>query len=321
MKPLVCVVIPSYNMAAYTPLSVESVLAQDYPNVEVIVVDDGSTDGSVEALRRFGSRIRLIEQKNAGACAARNRGLKECKAEFIAFLDCDDLWERNKLSRCIAALQARPEASMVHSFAYWIDGAGKVFGPPRFEPRPEGRVFAELARANHVVNSTPVCRTAAVRATGGWDEAIFTTADWELWLRLSKTGEVAFIPEVLARTRVASYYNARNIERTRREWLYVLDKHRADISETARPESVARMHFYLSRLHAANHDYVSALRETEEGLQASPGDRGLRRAHFLYSLGGAVNRVLSPLWHCYTLLSCRWNILRQGRDVHPVDNR
>lgn len=321
MNPLVSVVIPSYNMAAYTPLTVESALAQDYPDVEVIVVDDGSTDGSVEALRRFAGRIRLIEQKNAGACAARNRGLRECKGEFVAFLDCDDLWRRNKLSRCIAALRSRPEASMVHSFAYWIDGAGKVFGPPRFEPRPEGRVFAELARANHVVNSTPVSRTAAVRAAGGWDEAIFTTADWDLWLRLSKTAEVAFIPEVLARTRVASYYNARNIERTRREWLYVLDKHRADISETVRSQSVGRMHFYLSRLHAANHDYASARRETEEGLKASPEDRDLRRALFLYGLGGAVNRVLSPLWHCYTLFSCRWNILRQGRDVHPVDNR
>src|SRR5687768_15436931 len=75
VKPLVSVVIPSYNMEAYTPLTVESALAQDYLNVEIIVVDDGSTDASVAALKRFDDRIRLIEQKNAGACAARNRGL------------------------------------------------------------------------------------------------------------------------------------------------------------------------------------------------------------------------------------------------------
>jgi glycosyltransferase involved in cell wall biosynthesis len=116
MKPLVSVVIPSYNMEAFTPQTVESVLAQDYPSVEVIVVDDGSTDGSVGALKRFGERIRLIEQKNSGACAARNRGLQECRGEFVAFLDCDDLWEPRKLTRCVETLLARPAAVMAHSY-------------------------------------------------------------------------------------------------------------------------------------------------------------------------------------------------------------
>lgn len=319
MKPLVSVVIPSYNMEAFTPLTIESVLAQDYPHVEVIVVDDGSSDGSVAALSRFGDRIRLIEQKNAGACAARNRGLKECKGEFVAFLDCDDLWEPQKLTRCVETLQAKPDAVMVHSYGYWIDADGRIFGPPRFEPRPEGKIFSELARLNHVMNSTPLCRTEAVRAAGGWDENIFTTADWELWLRLAKRGEIAFIPEVLARTRVASFYNARNIDKTRREWLYVLDKHRADLPAGVYEECLARMCFYLSRLYAANDDYASALREADEGLKTIPGDPGLLRARFLYRLGGPLNRVVSRLWHCYTWLSCRWNILRQGRKIHSVE--
>lgn len=319
MKPLVSVVIPSYNMEAFTPLTVESALAQDYPNVEIIVVDDGSTDGSIAALRRFGGRVRLIEQKNAGACAARNRGLAECRGEFVAFLDCDDLWEREKLSRCVETLQARPAAVMVHSLAYWIDADGRIFGPPRFDPRPEGKVFAELARLNHVMNSTPLCRTEAVRAAGGWDEAIFTTADWDLWLRLSKAGEIAWIPEVLARTRVASYYNARNIDKTRREWMYVLDKHRADLTAGAYEEGLGRMSYYLSRLHAANGDYAGARRAVEEGLEALAGDRALLRARFLYGLGGPLNRIVSRLWHCYTFISCRWHILRQGRKIHPVE--
>lgn len=319
MKPLVSVVIPSYNMERFTPLTVESVLAQDYPAVETIVVDDGSTDGSVAALRRFGGRIRLIEQKNAGACAARNRGLAECRGEFVAFLDCDDLWAPDKLSRCVEALQARPAAVMVHSHARWIDARGRLIGPARFDPRPEGKVLDRLARLNHVMNSTPLCRTEAVRAAGGWDEAIFTTADWELWLRLAARGEIAFIPEVLADTRVASYYNARNIDRTRREWIYVLDKHRALLSEDARAESLGRMSFYVARLHAANHDYAAARRETEEGLKSLPGDPALRRARFLYGLGGPVNRIVARLWHCYTLLSCRWRMPR--RAAHPLPTR
>lgn len=319
MKPLVSVVIPSYNMETFTPLTVESVLAQDYLNIEIIIVDDGSKDGSVAALRRFADRIRLIEQKNAGACAARNRGLAEAKGEFIAFLDCDDLWERHKVSRSVETLQANPAAVMVHSHAYWIDAEGKVFGPPSFEPRPEGKVFAELARLNHVMNSTPLCRTDAVRALGGWDEAIFTTADWDMWLRLSQRGSVAFLPEVLARTRVASFYNARNIDKTRHEWVYVLDKHRAALSDGAYAEGLARMSYYLSRLYAANDDYASAWKEAAEGLKAAPRDGALRRARFLYSLGGPLNRVVSRLWQCYTFLACRWNIAKQGRKIHPVE--
>ncbi len=319
MKPLVSVIIPSYNMEKFTPLTVESVLAQDYLNVEIIIVDDGSTDGSLTALSRFGDRIRVLEQKNAGACAARNRGLAECKGEFVAFLDCDDLWERHKLSRCVEALMAEPTAVMVHSHAYCIDAEGKVFGPPSFPPRPEGKVFAELARLNHVMNSTPLCRTAAVRAVGGWDEAIFTTADWDLWLRLAQRGGISFLSEVLARTRVASYYNARNIDKTRREWVYVLDKHRTALSTEAYAEGLARMSYYIARLYAANDDYASAWRETGEGLKAVPRDATLRRARFLYSLGGPVNRVVSRLWQCYTFLACRWNIAKQGSKIHPVE--
>ena len=319
MKPLISVVITSYNMESFTPLTVESVLAQDYPSFEVIVVDDGSTDGSVEALRRFGSRIELITQKNGGACSARNRGLAECRGEFVAFLDCDDLWEPNKLSRCVETLLERPGSVMAHSFAYLVNAAGRVIGPPHFKPHPQGRIFAELARTNHVVNSTPVSRTYAVREVGGWDEAIFTTADWELWLRLSRLGEVAFIPEVLARTRVASCYNARNIDRTRREWLYVLDKHSAELPTGVYERSLGCMHYYLSRLHAANGDYASALVEARCGLAADPGDAALRRIHFLYGLGGAVNRCLSTLWHCYSFFSCRWNIARQGSKMQPLD--
>jgi glycosyltransferase involved in cell wall biosynthesis len=312
MKPLVSVVVPSYNMARFVPLTVESALTQDYPRVEVIVVDDGSTDGSLEALRRFGGRINLIEQTNSGACAARNRGLRESRGEFIAFLDCDDLWEPSKLTRCVDALLARPSASMVHSYAYWIDADGRVFGPPRFAPKPDGRVFEALARGNFVTNSTPVCRRAAVEAAGGWDESIFTTADWDMWLRLAKTGEVAFLPELLARTRVASYYNARNIERTRREWLFVLDKHSRDIPPHAREASLVEMERYLSRLHAANGDYPSALRAARAGLHRAPASSELRLLAAIYALGSTVNRLLARLWDCYTLLSCRASARRLG---------
>src|SRR4051795_3380132 len=97
--PLVSVVIPNYNYGRYVRQAVDSVLAQTYPSVEIIVVDDGSSDDSVALLQSYGSSIKLVAQSNGGVHKARNRGIEESKGEFVAFLDADDWWEPTKLAR------------------------------------------------------------------------------------------------------------------------------------------------------------------------------------------------------------------------------
>lgn len=312
-KPLISVIVPAYNMAEFTILTVQSLLSQTYPALEVIVVDDGSSDDTLSRLKStFGDRVLLLEQKNAGACRARNHGFSRSRGELVAFLDCDDLWEPDKARLCVDYFKSHPEAGMVYSHAYWIDAAGEIIGPRAFAPRPRGRIFDSLLVEDHVVNSTPVVRRAALEQSGLWDENIFTTADWDLWLRLAERFAVGFIPAVLSRTRVVSYYNSRNIEKTRRETLYMLDKYRSRLPQERRDLALANMHFYLSRLHAANADFSAARREMEQACRLVPGRAKFRRALWIYRLGKPVNLMLSRLWQCYTLLSCRLERRRRG---------
>jgi glycosyltransferase involved in cell wall biosynthesis len=110
---LVSVIIPVYNGAAFLKETLESVLAQDYPFMEVLVVDDGSTDGSVEIIRSFGQELTLVTQANAGVAAARNTGLRQSKGQYIALIDQDDLWTASKTNLQMAQLHARPELDYV----------------------------------------------------------------------------------------------------------------------------------------------------------------------------------------------------------------
>lgn len=104
-EPLVSAIIATYNRADIVGEAIESILGQTYKNMEVLVVDDGSTDGTHEALRRFGNRIRVVRQENAGPGAARNRGIEVARGELIAFLDSDDIWMPTKLERQVRLLE------------------------------------------------------------------------------------------------------------------------------------------------------------------------------------------------------------------------
>ena len=111
--PLVSVVIPAYNCERYLGRAIRSVLAQTYPRIECIVVDDGSTDGTAEVIDRFGSAVRAIRQENGGAAAARNAGIRTATGRYIAFLDADDYWLRNKLELQIHILEKNPDLVLI----------------------------------------------------------------------------------------------------------------------------------------------------------------------------------------------------------------
>ena len=113
--PLVSVVIPAYNGREMISLTIESILAQTWPAVEILVVDDGSSDGTPDVVRGFGDRIRFFEQKNSGTAAARNLGLKNATGEFFAVLDQDDLWLPHKLERQIPRFYEDPKIGLVYA--------------------------------------------------------------------------------------------------------------------------------------------------------------------------------------------------------------
>jgi glycosyltransferase involved in cell wall biosynthesis len=215
---IVSVIIPAYNKAQLTVKTVESVLAQTYPHLEIIVVDDGSTDDTRLALKFFDQRIRYVYKKNGGACSARNEGIRLATGNFMAFIDCDDLYVPEKLERSVEYLKRNSEYAFVHTAASFIDGEGNVTGRyshPR--SRREGVITNRLIMGNFICNSTVVARSEAVRKAGFFDETIFTPADWDMWLRLSIVGGVGYIDAPLTQYRIEDNYTFNKFDLARTE--------------------------------------------------------------------------------------------------------
>jgi len=197
--PLVSVIIPTYNNRADVADAIESALAQTYPRCEVIVVDDGSTDGTADALReRYGNRIRLIVQANAGAAAARNSGIRAAQGEFIHFCDSDDRLVPHKVQAAWELFRQQPEIALVYTFAKIVLPDDVTEVPLPDFTLPSGDIFCQLLYevGNFVGTSTVMVRRQAVLDVGGFNETMGITHDWDLWLRLAARWPFAAINEV-----------------------------------------------------------------------------------------------------------------------------
>lgn len=205
----VSVIIPVYNGAATVAEAIASALAQTRADLEVIVVDDGSTDATPAILQRFGDRIRVIRRPNGGISAARNSGVAVATGQYLAFLDCDDLWEPAMADRCAAALDAHPECVMAYTNLALIDSDGRDLGSaligPGLDHAPE---LAEmLERLWPIMPSAVMVRRSAFAAAGGFSEEFrsYGFEDVIFWLRLRELGPFWFIPERLVRWRFSLF--------------------------------------------------------------------------------------------------------------------
>jgi glycosyltransferase involved in cell wall biosynthesis len=204
--PLVSVVIPTFNRATTIVRAVESVLQQTYRPLEVVVVDDGSTDKTPEVLQAYGSAIVYVRQDNAGPAAARNRGIRESKGDLVAFLDSDDLWRETKLARQVAVLErAGPQVPccLCNTLMKTLDGGERdSFGIAWLRmAEPEGLWLnpAAILATRFVL----FCQAALVRREplldcGGFDERLWLMEDHDLALRLALRGPWGFVREPLA---------------------------------------------------------------------------------------------------------------------------
>lgn len=202
-RPLLSVVIPTYNRADYIALTIESVLQQTYDNIEVIVIDDGSTDNTAVVLEAFAPQVRYVRQQNAERGASRNHGLRLASGKYVAFLDSDDLWLRDKVAGGIELLEARPDVGLLCTDAVEIDGNGmerRILRAHGFS----GQVTGKLLENNFVIMPTHIARASAVRQIGGFREEreLSGSEDWEMWVRLSLVADIAYVPEVTAKYRV-----------------------------------------------------------------------------------------------------------------------
>jgi glycosyltransferase involved in cell wall biosynthesis len=205
MSARVGVIIPTYNRAAYLARAIQSALDQWVPDgkVEVIVVDDGSTDETASVVARFAPRVHYVRQGNRREGAARNNGAGRASGEYVAFLDSDDYFLPDKLATDIARLQQGDRPALVYSRALNIDPLDRVLGS-RWLAAPQGDTFWALARENFVPLSTVTVRADAFRSCGGFveDPALSGTADWELWMRMAARWPIGFSEQTATCIRV-----------------------------------------------------------------------------------------------------------------------
>jgi len=194
--PLVSVIIPTRNRRELVGEAVASALAQRDVAAEVIVVDDGSTDGTASMLSAFGDRIRVVRQTGSGVSAARNHGARLARGEWLAFLDSDDLWRPEKLARQLAYHADRPTLGASQTGEIWIRNGVRV-NPCRHHRKPDGDIFAPSLARCVVSPSAVLLRRELFASLGGFDEGLAVCEDYDLWLRLGAREPVGLLDEPL----------------------------------------------------------------------------------------------------------------------------
>lgn len=200
MNPLVSVIMPTYNCAAYIPEAIDSVLAQRYNNYELIIVDDGSTDNTEEVLRLYQNDVTYIKQSNAGPATARNRGIDECRGEILAFLDADDIWYPERLEKSVEFLLEHQDVKMVSSDVDFFDETGiSIKDQIRSEKTVyEGNIYSKLFIDNYISTITITFWKECLKKSGLFDVSIKGPEDFDLWLRIAYYYRYAFLPIGLA---------------------------------------------------------------------------------------------------------------------------
>ena len=224
--PKVSVVVPTRNHARFLVAAVESVLSQTVRPTEVIVVDDGSTDNTLEALRQYAGRICVISQENRGVAAARNVGASVASGEILAFLDADDLWLASKLERQLSRFAKEPDLGLVHCGVEEVDGEGRLL-KMRLDGM-EGWVSREMLLFRRGVilggGSGIAIRRAVFRDVGGFDDSLSTSADWDFCYRIARRYPIGFVAEALVRYRVHSSNMHKNVHAMARDMLRAYGK-------------------------------------------------------------------------------------------------
>lgn len=208
-EPLVSVCIGTYNREATLRECLESVFAQTYPNLEVVVADNASTDRTVEILKGHGGRIRLIQRaENSGMCSTtRNLAVRAATGTYVAFLDSDDSWHPEKIARQVAFMRDHPHCPLCHTYCRVMDG-NSVEGAIRHEGKvpATGRCFEALLDHCWITISTVLMKRSLYGECGPFTEALpygRLGEDWEFFLKVARAYEIGFLPEVLARYRKA----------------------------------------------------------------------------------------------------------------------
>jgi glycosyltransferase involved in cell wall biosynthesis len=224
VNPRVSVVIPAYNAGAFLPAALASALSQSVSPLEVIVVDDGSTDDTPDIVRRAGPSVRYLRHDRRGVAEARNRGIRESAGDWVALLDADDVWQPTKLARQLDALGRTPGASACHTAFAVVDGQGRKLSVVRRGPEPP-TAEGLLMRGNRIgTPSTVICDRGVLLEAGGFDPSLSQCADWDLWIRLATRTTFAYVDEPQVAWRRHEGNMSRDVELLERDSVRVIEK-------------------------------------------------------------------------------------------------
>jgi len=195
-RPLISVIIPTFNRGHCLEESIRSVRDQNFPDFELIVVDDGSVDNTIEVVNQFPD-IRFIRlDKNRGVSFARNCGLKQAQGDWIAFLDSDDLWKKGKLQAQVQWVNQHPNCYAVYTDEIWVRNGVRVNQMKKHQ-KYSGEIFQYCLPLCIVSPSSVLLRTKMLNEVGGFDESMVVCEDYDLWLRIAKQYPFHFIDEKL----------------------------------------------------------------------------------------------------------------------------
>ncbi|MBD2385715.1 glycosyltransferase [Cylindrospermum sp. FACHB-282] len=225
ISPNITVIIPAYNSEKTIKRTIESVLNQTVSNFELIVINDGSQDSTLDIISQLNdTRIKVFSFDNAGGNVSRNRGLNLAVGEFVSFLDADDIWKADKLASQLIALQENPQAAVAYSWTDYIDENDEIVLSGT-HIAVNGDVYENLLVTNFLENgSNPLIRREALIALGGFDESLSAAQDWDMWLRLACKFEFVCVPSVQILYRISSNSVSSNLVRQEKACLKVLER-------------------------------------------------------------------------------------------------
>jgi len=240
-QPLVSIVTPSYNQADYLEETIQSVLAQTYPNIEYILIDGGSTDGSVEIIRKYETQLAYwVSRKDRGQTEAINTGFGQASGKILAWLNSDDTYLPPAVEQAVAFLQKNPEVGLVYGDTNFIDSDGQTIG--RFNAQQTN--YQRLRRGGvYLPQQSAFWRAELWHRVGPLDPSFYFAMDYDLWVRLARISEIRYVPELWANFRL--HAGAKTIAADERCWPEMLRVHRRDGGHIF---SVIYARYYLRRL-------------------------------------------------------------------------